>query len=64
MQIIVVLVPSLAQMFKLVPLNQTQWLYTLAISVFPLVVIQSYKKMKELKFEKVIYMKYEKKVTG
>lgn len=64
MQVIVVLVPSFAQVFKLVSLNRIQWLYTLSISVLPFVVVQLYKKLRELKFEKVIYMKYGKKIPG
>ena len=59
MQIIVVIIPSLAEVFKLVPLNQTQWLYTLSISVLPLIIVQLKKKLKEIKFGKIIYMKYE-----
>ena len=59
MQIIVVIIPNLAEVFKLVPLNQTQWLYTLAISVLPLIIVQSQKKLKEIKFGRVIYTKYE-----
>ena len=59
MQIIVVIIPSLAEVFKLVPLNQTQWLYTLGISVFPLVIVQMQKKLNEIKFGNVVYAKYE-----
>lgn len=55
MQIIVIIIPKLAEIFQLVPLTQTQWLYTLAISVLPLVIIQFQKRMKELKEEKIIY---------
>lgn len=55
MQIIVIVIPRLAKIFQLVPLNQTQWLYTLSISVLPLVIIQFQKRMKELKEEKIIY---------
>ncbi len=49
MQIIVVIIPSFAEVFKLVPLNQTQWLYTLGISVLPLIVVQFKKKLDEIK---------------
>ena len=59
MQIIVVIIPSFAEIFKLVPLNSTQWLYTLGISVFPLVIVQLQKKLKEIRIGKVIYTKYE-----
>lgn len=59
MQIIVVIIPGWAEVFKLVPLNQTQWLYTLSISVLPLVIVQMQKKLKEIKFGRVVYSKYE-----
>lgn len=55
MQIIVVIIPSFAEVFKLVPLNQTQWLYTLGISVLPLIIVQLQKKINEIKLGKVIY---------
>lgn len=52
MQIIVVIIPSFAEVFKLVPLKQTQWLYTLGISVLPLIIVQLQKKKMRLKSEK------------
>lgn len=58
MQIIVVIIPSFADVFKLVPLNQTQWLYTLGISVLPLIIVQLQKKISEIKSGKVIYSYY------
>ena len=58
MQIIVVIIPSFADVFKLVPLNQTQWLYTLGISVLPLIIVQLQKKINEIKIGKVIYLNY------
>lgn len=59
MQIIVVIIPSFAEVFKLVPLNKIQWLYTLGISVLPLVIVELQKKVNEIKFGKVIYQKYQ-----
>ena len=58
MQIIVVIIPSLAEMFKLVPLNHTQWLYTLSISFLPLIIVQLQKKLNEINLG---YVSYEKK---
>lgn len=55
MQIIVVIIPNWAEVFKLVPLTQTQWIYTLGISALPLVVIQFWKKLKEIKDYGSIY---------
>ena len=43
-QTIVVLVPNLAQIFKLVPLNQIQWFITLGISILPIPIIELQKK--------------------
>lgn len=54
-QTIVVIVPSLANIFKLIPLNQTQWLITLIISILPIPIIELQKKINEIKFGKVIY---------
>jgi len=54
-QTIVVVVPGLANIFKLVPLNQTQWIITLVISVLPIPIIELQKKVNEAKFGKVIY---------
>lgn len=57
MQIGVVVFKPIANIFKLVPLNQTQWLYTIIISFIPLVIIEIQKKFNEFKFGKVIYKK-------
>ena len=40
LQIVVVVIPSVAEVFKLVPLTQTQWLYTFGISILPLIIIE------------------------
>lgn len=64
MQIIVVIVPSFAEVFKLVPLSQTQWLYTLGISILPLIIVELQKKLNEFKFGKVIYQKYERNLRA
>ena len=55
MQIGVVIIPQLAEIFKLVPLNYTQWLYTFLISILPIVIMEIQKKFEEIKFGKVIY---------
>ena len=59
-QTIVVIIPTLADIFKLVPLNQTQWLITLIISILPIPIIELQKKVNEIKFGKVIYTKQQK----
>lgn len=64
MQMIVVIIPSFAEVFKLVSLNKTQWLYTLGISILPLIIVELQKKLNEVKFGKVIYQKYEGNVKA
>ena len=44
-QTIVVIVPALAQIFKLVPLNQTQWIITIGISILPIPIMELQKKL-------------------
>lgn len=55
MQVIVVVVPQIAEVFKLVPLNKVQWLYTIGISLVPLIIMEVQKKFEEVKFGKVVY---------
>ena len=53
--IVVVMVPAFAQIFKLVPLNIMQWMYTIGISILPLVIIEAQKRLNEVKFGKRVY---------
>ena len=55
LQIMVVIVPGIAEIFKLVPLNKEQWIYTFAISISPIVIMEMQKKLNELRFGKVVY---------
>ncbi|MEG1059316.1 MAG: HAD-IC family P-type ATPase [Clostridia bacterium] len=55
LQIGVVLFQPLATIFDVVALNKIQWLYVTIISISPLFIIEIKKKIKELKFGKVIY---------
>ncbi len=57
LQIIVVLIPQIATIFKLTPLNSIQWLYTVIISLLPIIIIEAQKKINEIRFGKVIYSK-------
>lgn len=43
LQIAVVMVPTLANIFGLVPLETNQWLYTLGISILPIIIIEAQK---------------------
>ena len=60
LQVIVVVIEPIANIFKLVPLTQEQWLYTIAISFVPLVIVEVQKKLNEFKFGKIVYKKVEK----
>lgn len=55
LQVGIVFIPTLAELFKLTELNSIQWLITLAISLAPIVIIEIQKKFNELKFGKVVY---------
>ena len=54
-QTIVVLIPAFANIFKLVSLNQTQWIITILISILPIPIMELQKKINEIKFGKVIW---------
>ena len=43
LQVAVVMVPTLANIFGLVPLETNQWLYTLGISILPIIIIEAQK---------------------
>ena len=50
--ILVVTVPVFANVFKLQALTPIQWLYTMAISIMPIIIIEAQKKLNEVKFGK------------
>lgn len=55
LQLGIIFVPSLTEIFKLTQLNTTQWLITIAISIAPIIIVEIQKKFNELKFGKVVY---------
>lgn len=55
LQISVVLIPQVAKIFDVVPLNNIQWIYTILISISPLFIMEIQKKINEIKFGKIIY---------
>ena len=57
LQIIVILIKPVAEIFELVQLDKNQWLYTIGISILPLIIVEIQKKLNEYKFGKVIYSK-------
>ena len=56
-QTIVVFVPALADIFQLVQLTQEQWLITIGISLLPIPLMEIQKKIHEIRFGKVVYIK-------
>lgn len=59
LQIAVVTIKPLAQIFDVVLLNKTQWLYTIIISISPIFIMEIKKKLHEIKFGKVVYFQAE-----
>lgn len=55
MQVGVVVFSPIASIFKLVPLNSIQWIYTILISLVPIVIVEIQKKWNEIKFGKIVY---------
>ena len=55
MQVGVVIFSPIASIFKLVPLNSIQWIYTILISLVPIVIVEIQKKWNEIKFGKIVY---------
>ena len=55
LQLGIVFVPTLEEIFKLTQLNTTQWLITIAITIAPIIIVELQKKFNELKFGKVVY---------
>lgn len=50
LQVIVVIIPYFANIFSLVTLNQTQWIYTIIISLLPLPIIEMQKWINKIRF--------------
>ena len=57
MQVIVVVVSPLAQIFSLVPLTGIQWLYTVLIAIAPIPIVEIQKAVNGYKFGRVVYAK-------
>ena len=54
LQAIVVIVPQFATIFKLTSLTVTQWMYTIAISFLPIILMELQKFANQWKFGKVV----------
>jgi len=59
LQLIVVLIPKISQIFNTTQLNAVQWMYVVIISLLPIVIIEGQKKINEIKIEKG-YIKWDK----
>lgn len=57
LQLVVVVVRPLAQVFSLVPLTEIQWLYTVLIAVAPIPIVEIQKAVNGYKFGRVVYAK-------
>lgn len=57
LQVIVVIINPLAEIFSLVPLNGIQWLYTILISIAPIPIVEIQKAVNGYTFGKVVYAK-------
>ena len=57
LQVVVVVVRPLAQVFSLVPLTGIQWLYTILIAVAPIPIVEIQKAVNGYKFGRVVYAK-------
>lgn len=55
LQVGILFIPAIAQIFEVVPLNGTQWLYTISISISPIFIMELQKKVNEIRFGKVVY---------
>ena len=60
LQVGVVLIKPLAESFDLVPLNTTQWLYTIGISILPIIIIEIQKRTNQAKWGEKVYVSREK----
>lgn len=55
LQVSVVAIPFLAEVFNVVPLNKMQWVYVCSISILPIVIMEAQKWIRNLKYENSIY---------
>lgn len=55
LQVGVVIIPKIADIFDVVLLNNKQWIYTAIISILPLVIVEIQKKINTIRFERPVY---------
>ena len=59
LQIAVIVIPFIANIFDVIPLNSTQWLYTMMISFTPILMMEMQKRLNEIRFGKVVLRRKE-----
>ena len=62
-QTIVVIVPTLANIFKLVPLTNIQWIITIVISLLPIPIMEIQKRVNKMNLGKIIYVEKQEGET-
>lgn len=55
MQVGIVLIPSVREIFNLVPLSGIQWLLIAGVSLLPIIIMELQKKLNEVVFGKPVY---------
>ncbi len=55
LQVGVVVIPKIADIFDVVLLSNKQWIYTAIISILPLVIVEIQKKINTIRFERPVY---------
>lgn len=55
MQVGIVFIPALSNIFSIVLLNGTQWLYVALVSIAPIAIMEVQKKLNEVIFGKTVY---------
>ena len=54
LELSVILIPQIANIFGVIPLDAKQWLYTIIISISPIFIVEGQKTFNRIKFEKAI----------
>ena len=60
MQLIVIVIPQIANIFDVVLLNKEQWMYTIIISILPIFIMEGQKMINKAKAENNINNKWVK----
>ena len=63
LQVIVITIPQICNIFKVAVLNSVQWGIVAGISVLPLIMVELQKKINEYKFGKVVFLSSKEKVS-